>query len=100
MIKKVLFSFILTLGVTSANAQDTHLSMYDAAPLFLNPAMTGVFKGDWRLHAQYRTQWKAVNFKPYNTALISLDFPVKKWGFGIQLSNYRAGIGNFNVLQG
>ena len=100
MIKKILFSFFLTLGVTSVNAQDGHLSMYDAAPLFLNPAMTGVFKGDWRLHAQYRTQWKAVNYKPYTTALISLDIPVKKWGFGIQMSNFRAGDGNFNVLQG
>lgn len=100
MIKKILFSFILTLGVTTVNAQDAHLSMYDAAPLFLNPAMTGVFKGDWRLHAHYRTQWKAVNFKPYNTALISFDIPVKKWGFGIQMSNFRAGDGNFNVLQG
>ena len=100
MIKKILFSFILTHGVTTVNAQDAHLSMYDAAPLFLNPAMTGVFKGDWRLHAHYRTQWKAVNFKPYNTALISFDIPVKKWGFGIQMSNFRAGDGNFNVLQG
>jgi len=52
----------------------------------------------WRLHAQYRNQWKSVAFKPYNTALISIDAPVKNWGFGAQIINMRAGIGNYNVL--
>ena len=98
--KKLLFSALLVLGSFGSQAQDAHLSLYDAAPLFLNPAMTGVFNGDWRLHAQYRTQWKSVNYKPYTTALISFDAPVKKWGFGAQVSNFRAGIGNYNALQG
>ncbi|HEY1040263.1 MAG TPA: PorP/SprF family type IX secretion system membrane protein [Bacteroidia bacterium] len=83
-----------------ATAQDFHLSMYDAGPLFLNPALTGVVDAKWRLHAQYRNQWKSVAFKPYNTALISFDAPVKKWGFGVQIMNMRAGVGNYNVLQG
>lgn len=93
----ILFSF----GVSkNSQGQDFHLSMYDAAPLFLNPAMTGVVEGQWRLHAQYRTQWRAVNFKPYQTALVSFDKPYKNWGFGGQIANFRAGIGNYNVLQG
>ena len=100
MIKKLLFLILLTLGTFQTHAQDAHLSMYDAAPLFLNPAMTGVFKGDWRMHTQYRTQWKAVNFKPYTSALLSFDMPVKKWGVGAQLTNFRAGIGNYNAFQG
>lgn len=100
MMKKLLFSAFLVLGSFGSQAQDAHLSLYDAAPLFLNPAMTGVFNGDWRLHAQYRTQWKSVNYKPYTTALISFDAPVKKWGIGGQISNFRAGIGNYNALQG
>jgi hypothetical protein len=37
-------------------AQDGHLSMYDAAPLYLNGSLTGVFEGDYRFHGQYRTQ--------------------------------------------
>jgi type IX secretion system PorP/SprF family membrane protein len=74
--------------------------MYDAAPLFLNSGMTGVFEGKWRVHAQYRTQWKSVNFKPYTSALVSFDMPIRKWGFGVQLHNFRAGYGNFNVFQG
>jgi len=100
MIKKLIIAFILFSCIGKLKAQDVHLSMYDAAPLFLNPAMTGLFDGEWRLHGQYRTQWKAVNFKPYNSSLISFDKPYKKWGFGGQISNLSAGIGNYNVLQG
>lgn len=94
----IIISFISSFSNT--NAQDFHLSMYDAAPMFLNPAMTGVFDGKLRMHSQYRTQWKAVNFKPYTAALVSLDMPYKKWGFGLQVLNFRAGIGSYNVFQG
>lgn len=99
-LKQIAGVWVFCLIGVFGRAQDFHLSMYDAAPIFLNPAMTGVFEGDWRLHAHYRTQWKAVNFKPYTTGLISFDMPKNKWGFGGQIANYRAGIGNYNVLQG
>ena len=99
--KKIkLLILVIIISVGKFNAQDFHLSMYDAGPLFLNPALTGVVDAKWRLHAQYRNQWKSVAFKPYNTALISFDAPVGKWGFGAQITNMRAGIGNYNVLQG
>ncbi|MFT5858993.1 MAG: type IX secretion system PorP/SprF family membrane protein [Flavobacteriaceae bacterium] len=100
MIRTIIL-IVLISGISfKGKTQDAHLSLYDAAPLFLNPALTGVFEGTWRLHAQYRTQWKAVNFKPYTNALISFDKPYKKWGFGGQITNFRAGIGNFNAFQG
>jgi type IX secretion system PorP/SprF family membrane protein len=100
--KKILHIAIVFVMFVSANtlrAQDFHLSMYDAAPLFLNPAMTGLVDAPWRVHAQYRNQWKAVAFKPYNTALLSFDAPYKKWGFGGQVIEMRAGLGNYNVFQ-
>ena len=100
MKKLICISFLFGSLFGKVQAQDFHLSMYDAAPTFLNPAMTGVFEGEWRLHTHYRTQWKSVNFKPYTTALLSFDAPYKKWGFGGQIVNYRAGIGNYNALQG
>lgn len=83
----------------SLRAQDFHLSLYDAAPLFLNPAMTGLVDGKFRAHAHYRTQWNAAAYKPFTTALVSFDAPKGKWGFGGQVSNMRAGIGNYNVFQ-
>lgn len=98
--KKIVFLLAFTGFFRGLGAQDFHLSMYDAGPLFLNPALTGVFEGQWRLHAQQRTQWRTVNFKPYNTSLLSFDVPVGKWGFGAQLINMRAGLGNFNAFQG
>ncbi len=98
--RKLLYILIFSVSFGKVSAQDFHLSMYDAAPLFLNPSMAGVFEGEWRLHMHYRTQWKAVNFKPYTTGLISFDMPYKKWGFGAQIMNYRAGIGNYNAFQG
>lgn len=100
MIKKILSILLIVCASFTSRSQDGHMSIYDAAPLFLNPAMTGVFEGNWRLHAQYRTQWKSVNYKPYNSALISLDLPKGKWGFGGQIMNFRAGIGNYNSIQG
>lgn len=100
MMKKLIYIVLLSFISNQATSQDAHLSMYDAAPLFLNPSLTGVLDGDYRLHAQYRTQWKAVNFKPYTSILASFDMPIKKWSFGLQLNNFRAGYGNFNVFNG
>lgn len=101
MKKKFIISYcVLLLWGGFLKAQDFHLSMYDAGPLFLNPALTGVVDANFRVHAQYRNQWRSVAFKPYNTALISLDAPKGKWGFGGQIMNMRAGVGNYNVLQG
>jgi len=94
-----IFVILFCVLFSTVKAQDFHLSMYDAAPLFLNPAMTGMVDAPWRVHAQYRNQWKAVAFKPYNTALISFDAPVGKWGFGGQITEMRSGIGGYNVFQ-
>src|SRR3954462_744226 len=91
---------LFCLASASLKSQDFHLSLYDAGPLFLNPAMTGLIDAKFRVHAQYRNQWNSVAYKPHNTALISADMPYKKWGFGIQLIEMRAGVGNYNVFQG
>jgi type IX secretion system PorP/SprF family membrane protein len=94
--KYLLLMLILSLRSVG---QDFHLSMYDAAPLFLNPAMTGLVDSKIRAHAQYRNQWNAVASKPFNTALASFDMPYKKWGFGGQITEMRAGASNYNVLE-
>ncbi len=80
-------------------AQDFHLSMYDAAPLFLNPAMTGLVDSKMRAHIHFRNQWNALAYKPFTTALASYEVPKGKWGFGGQITNMRAGLANYNVLE-
>jgi len=94
----LLLSTAALFPLKEATAQDFHLSQYEAAPLFLNPALTGGFNGYYRLHAHYRTQWSAVATKPFVTAGVSFDMPYKKYAFGAQVLNYRAGTGNYNAL--
>ncbi len=94
--KVVLFLFLFLPSIVFA--QDFHLSQYDAPPMLLNPAMTGMFDGYYRVHGHYRTQWAAVATNPFTTAGLSFDMPIKKFGAGIQILNYRAGAGNYNAL--
>lgn len=93
-----IFAIILLASFNKITAQDFHLSQYDAAALYLNPALAGQFDGKYRIHAHYRTQWGSVSSKAFNTSSISFDMPYKKFAFGFQVLNSRAGAGNFNVL--
>lgn len=95
--KKLVALFISIISLQAFN-QDFHLSQYDAAALNANPAMTGLFKGEYRIHGHYRTQWMAIATKPFTTGLISFDVNKNKWGFGAQIANFRAGAGSFNVV--
>jgi len=49
-------------------AQDVHLSQFDAAPLFYNPALAGNFPGEHRFIGNYKGQWST-----FNTFLLSYD---------------------------
>lgn len=97
-LKKYCIILVILFGINKLTAQDFHLSQYDAASLYLNPALAGQFDGKYRIHAHYRTQWGSVSSKAFNTSAISFDMPYKKIAFGMQVMNSRAGAGNFNVL--
>jgi type IX secretion system PorP/SprF family membrane protein len=57
----ILFLFVLGAFVPSElSAQDPHFSQFYASPLQMNPAQTGVFAGEYRFTANYRTQNYAV----------------------------------------
>ncbi|MCD6011293.1 MAG: type secretion system rane protein PorP/SprF [Flavipsychrobacter sp.] len=60
---------------TSASAQDVHYVQFDATPLAVNPALTGMFDGSMRMSALYRNQW-ANEIIPYVTSGTSFDMPV------------------------
>ena len=96
--KQLLVGLMFLISSQVVTAQDFHLSQYDAPPLFLNPAMTGMFDGQIRVHVHYRTQWSAIATHPFTTTGISLDMPIKKFGIGLQVMNYRAGTGDYNVF--
>ena len=79
-------SIIITFlaGGTIANAQDAHLSQYGASPILLNPANTGVIENaDFRIGANYRTQWGSIPSSSYTTTAISFETRIKeRWGVG------------------
>ena len=69
-------ALLLSLGLLPAllRAQDVHFSQQYAAPLFVNPAMTGLMQGDVRGSVIYRNQWaSAMTGTPFRTIYGSAD---------------------------
>lgn len=59
--KFVKLLLLLTLGLTLGTlpAQDVHFSLYNMAPLSINPALTGAYQGTARVGGIYRSQWSS-----------------------------------------
>lgn len=83
VIRCFLFLILLLTGLTSF-AQDHLYSQFFNSPLYLNPALTGQFKGDLRMTMIYRNQWTNVpGTLSYMSA--SIDYNVPRFGGGIGL---------------
>ncbi|HHB79921.1 MAG TPA: type IX secretion system membrane protein PorP/SprF, partial [Saprospiraceae bacterium] len=52
--------FTLALAQKSLWAQDAHFSQFAAAPLEINPAMSGIFNGKFKANLNYRSQWGSI----------------------------------------
>ena len=69
---------LLLLGFQAViEAQDIHFSQFFNSPLNLNPALTGKFNGNTRVHANYRQQWRSVPVD-YVSADVGVDFNFAK----------------------
>ncbi|MCQ2608375.1 MAG: PorP/SprF family type IX secretion system membrane protein [Bacteroidales bacterium] len=87
--KKLIYIAILLLaGCLSVQAQDSHFSQFDAAPLYYNPALAGVNECRNRIYTNYKGQWNT-----YNTFLVSYDQHLEK----IQLFGGTIGVGGLIV---
>ncbi len=78
-IPKTTFLFVLfVLFSEFAQAQDKHFTQFYAAPLTLNPALTGSMPGRYRVSGIYRDQWRGVLDDPYVTfgAAVDVNFDV------------------------
>lgn len=51
---------VVLLSRLTSVGQDVHFSQFYLHPITLNPATTGVFEGDLRFAAAYRSQWASV----------------------------------------
>jgi len=93
------FIIMSFLSAQISFAQDSHISQYYASPIIVNPALTGMFEGDYRAHMHYRNQWKSLVNKPFTTTTLAYDQPYeKRYGLGGYISNNRAGAGGLNFL--
>ncbi|RMG88399.1 MAG: type IX secretion system membrane protein PorP/SprF [Bacteroidetes bacterium] len=74
------FFLISNFWANQARAQDPQFEQFYAAPLQVNPALTGVHTGKWRVVANYRQQWNSIlGRNPFKTAGASFDI---KFGVG------------------
>lgn len=84
------------------SAQDLHFSQFMHSPLTTNPANTGFIPdADFRIGANYRTQWSSVMTLPYKTFSVFADAQIMRdklengWlGLGGVLLNDVAGAGS------
>jgi len=56
----------------SLQAQDIHFSQFYETTLLRNPALCGVFKGDYKVSLNYRNQWNSIS-KPFVTGQLSVE---------------------------
>lgn len=88
------------------DAQDPRFSQFYASPSQLNPAMTGVFEGRWRFHANYRDQWSSViSSNPFRSVAAGFDMKYRIVGddyfaFGFNAIHDQAGDSHFNIDRG
>lgn len=90
----------------NVSAQDPIFGQFSAAPVHLNPAMSGVFQGQFRLNLNYREQWQSIMpSTPFRTfgASFELRQRVGKGDhatFSLAALNDRAGTSHFQTSRG
>ncbi len=86
------------LGMSARAQTDPHYSQYYMYPLWLNPGLTGVMDGDYRVTAIYRRQWANIS-SPYTTPGVSADITTgKNVNLGVNVMNQQVGDGGYNYL--
>ncbi len=108
MKKNFLYTLCLCVSTTALFAQDQQFSQFYAAPLGLNPALTGAMEGSYRVGATYRDQWRKVLDNPIKTFSIFADlrFDARKKknnddaiGLGIMFFNDKVSVVDFSTTQ-
>src|SRR5215831_19541050 len=83
---------LLGFLANSVFGQDPSFSQFFASPLNINPALTGMINGKWRVISNIRDQWAGPAF-PYITSTVSYDTKILKnkipetsvFGLGVML---------------
>lgn len=100
------FFFTLNFSLFTFNSfsQDIHFSQSELSPINLNPAETGNFNADYRVHLNQRTQWRSITV-PYVTFSASFDMHINplnipgKISSALLFNTDKAGDGHFGTNQ-
>lgn len=97
LIFKISITISMVLYSCLVYSQDPHFSQYNSASYILNPALTGFFNADYKLSAQYRSQWGSFS-SGYRTIGAAAEFNVMRgklkddhFSLGVSFLNDRAG---------
>lgn len=99
-------ALLLHLGIEKAAAQGMHFSQFYNAPMLVSPANTGLMSDkDYRVGANYRSQWQALPV-PFNTSSLYGDLQIFRrkfgtnWlGIGGAMFTDKAGDGNLSLTR-
>ncbi|WP_256003691.1 PorP/SprF family type IX secretion system membrane protein [Pedobacter deserti] len=99
LINTIIAALLICFTPTGTKAQiDPHFSQYYAHPLWLNPALTGVTDGEYRVSLNAKQQWSSLS-NGFFTGGASFDMaPVKNLSFGAMVLNQNAGDISYNHL--
>jgi type IX secretion system PorP/SprF family membrane protein len=97
----VLTTCWLGLVVNRATAQvDPHFTQYYVHTSWLNPALTGLFDGDYRVSGIYRNQWGNVA-SPFSTIGAAAELPTgNNINLGLNVITQKAGDGGYTYTTG
>lgn len=98
MKKIYIITFILLLLVVAVKGQDANFSQYYAAPLYLNPALSGLETSP-HLAVNYRSQWKNMN-TPHYVGQASFIYPIYLEMGGLKEHQGGVGVSVFNEIAG
>jgi type IX secretion system PorP/SprF family membrane protein len=70
---KYLLIFLLLHPAGKIYCQDINFSQFYELPLLRNPALAGIFSGDYAITSAYRNQWQSVT-TPYKTFALGLEY--------------------------
>ncbi len=104
-LKKVAAGVLVFLSFNGQAQNDIHYSQFYENALLRNPALTGIFTGDYKLGFDYRNQWSQVS-SPYSTVMVSAETRIlvnreiaDYLSFGLAIDNDKAGSVNFNTTR-
>lgn len=93
------------LSAGALKAQDIHFSQFYENAILRNPALTGIFSGDYKAGVNYRTQWGNIS-NPFQTVIASAETRIlvnkelhDYLSFGATVSYDQAGSIDFKSLQ-